>query len=347
MRTRIRNRESTRFEIFTFILKTFQDRVVSGFCFHSPAAELKRVLPEVSVSTLAIFVVCVSIFGMVAGCDDPLIDPFVEGKHFTVYGYLNAFDNEHFVRVVAVRRSPESIPTTGSPHAELDGVVTTTDLTTGVEQRWVHTLRKLDDGNYGHLFTAAFVVRKGHEYEMVVTRSDGATTVARTRVPNLKQMEVEPAVVVGDSTFQTITWVGASTPERIVVNYCAKRVEVFRCEPVNIDYGRSGRRTEDGWAVDILLSKDLAVLRQQMGVEDSVQLELAPLDLLFTVLDDQWVLPEGSFDPEEFAQPDALTNVENGFGFWGSMSRSTGTWMPEADALAVSGYVPSDGSGAR
>lgn len=291
----------------------------------------------------AVFAAMVS-FTMVGGCDDPFVDPFLEGKHYTVYGYLNVHENEHFLRVAAVRRSPEYIPTPGSPHAEFDGVVTTTDLTTGVQHQWVHTLRELDDGNFGHVFTASFVVHKGREYELVVTRSDGATTVARTKVPNLTQMEVGPAVIVGDSTFQTVTWLGASTAEDIIVNYCAKPAEYFRCEPVSIYYGRSGRRTEDGWAIDIQLSKDLAFLRNQMGFEDAVQLELAPLDMLFTALDDKWILPEEPFDPEEFAQPGALTNVEDGFGFWGSMSLSTGTWMPEAEALAVSGYVPLGGS---
>ncbi len=246
---------------------------------------------------------------LVAGCGDVVIDPFIEGQHFTVYGFLNQFDDEHFVRVIAVRRFHEDIPTPTSPHAEIDGRVTSTNLTTGEQHIWSHGLVKLDDGNFGHVFRAAFVVNKGHRYELVVTRSDGARSVAQTTVPNLKDWRVDAAEIRDDTTTQTITWMGVSTPENITMSYCAKPVGGFSCNPVVVQYGRRGRRIEEGWEVDVQLSRDLQFVRQQLGVGETLQLELSSMDMLFTALDDKWILPEEPFDPQEFAQPDVLAGA--------------------------------------
>lgn len=289
-------------------------------------------------------IVPVFVWVVAAGCDDPFIDPFVEGRHFTVYGYLNESDNEHFVRVVAVRRFPEDIPRLSSPHAELDGRVTSTDLTTGEHHVWRHQLVELDDGNYGHVFRAAFIVRKGHEYQLVVTRSDGAQSRARTRVPRLSSWRTEEPVVQGDTTSQVLTWMGVSTPDEISVWYCARPVGALACQRVAVPYGRKGRRTEEGWAVNVELSRDLLFVRQTMGFGEDVVPELTFIEMRLTALDDQWVLPESPVDPNEFAQPGALSNVENGFGFWGSIAGSQASWVPDREVLAVSGYVPPSGS---
>ena len=240
-----------------------------------------------------------------------MIDPFVKGRHFTVFGFLNQVDDEHYVRVVAVRRFPEDIPTPSSPHAELDGRVTSTNLTTGEQHVWSHRLARLDDGSYGHVFRASFAVYKGHSYELVVTRSDGVESVARTTVPKLTDWRVDPAEILDARATQTITWMGASTPDNISVSYCVRLIGALSCNVIVVPYDRQGRRTEEGWEVEVQLSRDLLFVRQQLGVGEAVQLELSVTEMLFTALDDKWILPEVPFDPEEFAQPDALANVEN------------------------------------
>ena len=275
-----------------------------------------------------------------AGCEDPFIDPFVEGKHFTVYGYLNSFEIDHFVRVVAVRRTPEDIPAPDAPHADIDAVVTSTNLTTNVTTRWTHTLQELDDGTYGHVFTSRFVVREGHRYRLVVQRSDGAESVAETTVPNLQAPIAMPAQITSDSITQVLVWPDAGVPERIELVYCAKPVGGFGCDDVLIDYGRTGKKTSSGWEVPIALGRDLLFVRRQLGFADEVVLELSNIDVRFTSLDSEWDAPQGEFDPEVFGQPGALTNVENGFGFWGSLARSIRSWTPDPEALRALGYVP-------
>jgi hypothetical protein len=287
---------------------------------------------------LTLIPACVCI--LLSGCEDPFIDPFVEGQHYTVYGYLNAFDVDHAVRVVPVRRSPEDIPEPDAPHADIDAAVTSTDLTSNVTIRWVHTLQQFEDGTHGHVYTSRFVVRQGHTYRLVVERSDGAASIAETTVPNLGPPVASPARIRPDSVTQVLTWKDAGVPENIEVAYCAKPVGAFSCTDIVIDYGRKGEKAAEGWAVPVELGKDLLFVRQQMGFAESLVLELSNVEMRYTSLDQKWDAPQGTFDPEVFGQPDALNNVENGFGFWGSVARSIYSWTPDREALEALGYVP-------
>lgn len=277
---------------------------------------------------------------LLAGCEDPFIDPFVSGKHFTVYGYLNAFDVDHFVRVVPVRRTPEQIDNPNVPQAEIDAVVTSTDLSTNTEIRWTHTLQQFDDGTYGHVFSSRFVVHPGRRYRLTVRRSDGAESTAETTVPNLPEPEVDPATVTADSVSQVLHWIGAGTPQSIEVVYCAKPIGQISCSGIPINYGRAGHRTSDGWDVPVKLSRDLPFVRQRLAYPDTVILVLADVEMRFTSLDRYWVVPPEPIDPELFAQPAALNNVENGFGYWGSVARTNHSWIPDRRALESLGYVP-------
>jgi hypothetical protein len=139
---------------------------------------------------------------------------------------------------------------------------------------------------------------------------------------------------------QVVTWPDAGVPEAVEIAYCAKPVGAFSCNDILIDYGRKGARTSEGWAMEVDLGRDLLFVRQQLGVPESVVLELSNLELRFTSLDQEWTAPQGAFDPDVFAQPGALDNVENGFGFWGSVARSIYSWTPDAEALDAMGYVP-------
>jgi hypothetical protein len=201
-------------------------------------------------------------------------------------------------------------------------------------------LQELDDGTYGHVFTSRFVVRQRHRYRLVVQRSDGAESVAETTVPNLQAPIALPAQVTPDSVTQVLVWPDAGVPERIEIAYCAKPVGDFSCDDILIDYGRTGEMTSQGWEVPVALGRDLTFVRRQLGYPDSVALELSNVEMRFTSLDSEWKAPPGEYDPEVFGQPGALTNVENGFGFWGSLARSIRSWTPDEAALSALGYVP-------
>ena len=101
-------------------------------------------------------------FTLGTSCDDTAIDPFSnDGKYFTVYGYLDILETQHEVRVIPVTRRGAVIETPTSSNANIDAVVTSTDLTTGETRRWGYTLEQLDDGTYGHIFRSTFILQPG------------------------------------------------------------------------------------------------------------------------------------------------------------------------------------------
>ena len=118
-----------------------------------------------------------------AACDDTFIDPFDnDARYYTIYGFLDVRETEHAVRVIPVTRFPERITTTTGDQSSIDATVTSTDLHTGATIIWRHSLDKLSDGTYGHIYRATFLVQTGRTYRLDVKRSDGKTASADSRL---------------------------------------------------------------------------------------------------------------------------------------------------------------------
>ena len=272
--------------------------------------------------------------GVLAGCDDTFIDPFAnDGKYFTVYGYLDASKNfqsiSHTLRVIPVTRTPERIEDPSSPGATIDARVFTTDLATGLRTEWRHSLDRLANGRYGHIFRAAFFVEPNRTYRLEVVRSDGIVTYAETTVPAPSSVRPVPAapLVSMDSSLVTqdvlLPSVGSIWDLDVIY-----RTGENDCSPAAVPYGRVGRPTDAGWAFTIDLTRDVDLLSRQLGAAPYI----CTVGLRARILDPAWLFPEGDFDPATLARPDALTNVVNGYGFFGSIGLLLYDW-PVDDAL--------------
>lgn len=274
------------------------------------------------------------------GCEDPFIDPFATGKHFTVYGYISPFESEHFVRVVAVRRVPEDIGGPGDPHSEIDAEVESTNLATGQTVRWAHSLRRLDDGSFGHVFSAQFLVNRGDAYRLTVRRSDGAESYAETTVPIFTEAEALPATVSDGTVQQVVRWKNMPGLDDVNIVYCAAPAGMTGCfdgadgHGLLIPYGPVGARVGNDWEVPVELSRDFAFLRDVAGLSADLPLQLNSLQIRVNGLDEKWTVYD---DPDVFAQPSALNNVVNGFGYWGSVGNGLFEWTPDEAALAELG----------
>ena len=284
----------------------------------------------------------------VAGCEGPFIDPFREGAHFTVWGFLSTFEDTHYVRVIPVRRFPEEIKSPSDPHAEIDAVVHSTDVSTGRIVEWRHNLMQLDDRTYGHVFTAAFPVREGAHYRLTVFRSDGAFSIAETVIPESFESEIMPAQVQPDRVVQIVRWKDVPTPETIDVVYCAGPVDSRVCADgadgggLLIRYGHEGRRVGNDWEVKVELSRDFELLREIAGLGPDVPLGLFSLQMRINALDEGWAVLA---DANDFAQLKALDNVLGGFGYWGAVGNSILDWFPEEEALEAIGVIPQPADG--
>ncbi|MDX1546822.1 MAG: hypothetical protein R3247_07540 [Rhodothermales bacterium] len=277
-----------------------------------------------------------------AACDDTLIDPFDnDGRIYTVYGFLEEDfeDLRHVVRVIPVTRIPEVITDPADPRGDLDAVVTSTDLATGETHRWTPALERLDDGTYAHLYRSAFFVRRGHTYRLEVTRSDGRRAWAETTVPSPSGIEPvfgAPVVGPGGAITQEVTLPRVASPWDVTVIYHVGGD--FSTTPMPVAYGREGTPTDDGgWRFTIHVSRDRGRLSARLGTPVD-QVRFPAMGLKIRLLDDQWTPPEGVFDPEVLAQPGALSNVENGYGFWGSIGLFQHDWQLAPELRTLLGF---------
>jgi len=281
-----------------------------------------------------------------AACEDSFIDPFDnEDRYYTVYGFLDQMKNfepgaVQTLRIIPITRFPERIDSPAHPQADLDAVVTTTNLNTGQTRRWAHTLEPLSDGTYAHIFRAALFVQAGHTYRLSVARSDGITATAETTVPapssiqaTLAAPRVDPAS--GDVT-QDVLLSGTPALWDILVIY---RVgNDFGATPYPLPYGRVGTPTDDDhWRFTVNISNDRRRLSNLLRIPVSA-VEFPAMGLEIRLLDGRWVPPEGSFDPEVLAQPGALSNVENGYGFWGSIGLYQHDWRISNELRNLLGF---------
>ena len=274
--------------------------------------------------------------GSFSGCDDTLIDPFNnDERYFTVYGYLDMLETQHHLRVVPVTRFAEDIEST-SGEFDIDAQVFTTDMMTGTRTQWEHTYALLEDGTFGHVFKAQFLVQANRTYKLEIVRSDGKVTTAETSVPVVHTatlFEKGPVVFEQDSSFvyQDLHIPQITSPWEVNLIYLWSIDGINR--RIFVPYGRPGFRTDDGWQMRINLSDDQEAVKE--NVQWSIDQGMIPngdtynvnaMGVQIRMLDKSWDPPNGVFDPEVLAQPGIMSNVQNGYGFFGSVGLYIEEW---------------------
>ena len=289
-----------------------------------------------------IYLFAITAFGglLVGGCDDAFIDPFAnQNKYYTVYGYLDQTRNfeggEQFIRVVPVTRQSARIVDPASPQASIDARVFTIDLFTGQEIEWTHQLETLNDGSYGHIFNAHVFVQANHTYRLEIRRSDGIVTYGETRVPIVSSIVPERAVPrLVENSVQSVEQdislprVGAAWGIEMI--YHIGGGSCIGASIYRIDYGRIGSEGSAGWQFTARISKDLNAIAGQIGTSNFT---LCAMGVRAKILDENWDFPEGELDLNLLANPNALTNIVNGYGFFGSIALLQFDW-PVSDDLA-------------
>ena len=144
----------------------------------------------------ALFLVALLWFG---GCDSTDVDPFVEDGYYSVFGYVNARADTHFVRVEALRDS--SLLDTGPLGA---AEVTITHVGSGERVTLQDSIFSYGEAGRAHNFwTAALPIRPRATYRLTVRGPNGETTrSAPVTVPALfpppVQQGTRPVPLPGD-----------------------------------------------------------------------------------------------------------------------------------------------------
>ncbi len=278
-----------------------------------------------------------------SACDSSFIDPFEnEDRFYTIYGFLDQTANfqpgaTHAVRVIPVTRRIERIEDPSDDQASIDARVFSIDTMTGQEIEWTHSLDKLDNGYYGHVFRSSFFVAPGRTYRIEVRRSDGVITSAETTIPSLSSVVAQRPLPVrsenDQQVLQDILLPDVAAIWDITLIYRLRVETCFFGIPTiqRLPYGKSGELTSEGWLLTASVSNDKEMIAEQVAEPN---LYLCAMGVEAKVLDANWQLP--STEEELSAQTLASqpSNVENGYGFWGSIGLLQSEWQI-SDSLAV------------
>lgn len=291
-----------------------------------------------TIRTLFLSMVAVLVL---AGCDDS-VNPFVEeDRFFSVYGYLDTASDEQFVRVIPLRTD---IAFTDAP---IDARVFTTERESGLTTEWQDSLVTFSDGSTGHVFHAGFRPIPGWTYDLVVERSDGIQSRASTTIPVRTDVEIS-APVLGSQGFaaQRVTWSDIDfKPFRVEVWYRflgARPSDPFQEAIVVYDdlAQRIGSAQPGGlWQVLVSLSGDKEDVTDYLGISNDARPQLLGIGMRLTMSNSTWRPPGGVFDREVLVQPGTFSNVENGFGFFGSVNQYTVEWVLSPSESELAGYT--------
>ena len=278
-----------------------------------------------------------------SACDSSFIDPFEnEDRFYTIYGFLDQAANfqpgaTHTVRVIPVTRTIERIEDPSDDRANIDARVFSIDTMTGQEIEWTHSLDRLSNGNYGHIFRSNFFVTPGRTYRLEVRRSDGIITSAETIVPALSSVVAQRPLpvrsAIDQQVLQDILLPDITAIWDITVIYRLRLATCF-VPPTTIQrfsYEQTGEITNEGWLLTALVSDDKAVIAEQLAESN---LYLCSMGVEAKVLDANWQLPPTEEERSTLTFTNQSSNVENGYGFWGSIGLLQSEWQI-SDSLAV------------
>lgn len=272
----------------------------------------------------------ICLFGIFAsGCDEAVVAADDIPAYFTLWGALDPSTENQALRVVPITSE------IGDGEAgQLDVAMTSTDLTTNVTSTWRDSVVTFENGTTGHVFLSDFRAQHGRRYRIAVERVDGATTIARVRVPPLVDPFREESEIVSGNVLYPTLWPGAPQLNNIKVTYL---LENGNCDRFSMTFPFEGDAEpfEFGWMTTIRLAEDADRVLDALGDRPHA---VARITLSAEVASEDWRPPGGVFDPEVFIEPGTFSNVEGGFGFVGGSYEASTQWVPVSDELTRVGF---------
>ncbi|MEM1095383.1 MAG: hypothetical protein AAGJ10_12345 [Bacteroidota bacterium] len=304
--------------------------------------------------------ILLALLPLLTSCDSTELDPFTnEEGYFTLWGFLDPEARFQFLRVVPVGRTAEVIESPDDPNAALDAQVTLINLDTGREQQWTPTLRANNDSTaFFHVFTARTeAIRQGERYRIEVERSDGRLSAAETVIPPFEDtapVALAPPTGERRQVYQQITLPGIEQPAALSMLYYIQlgpREEVFE-----IPYSRDGegpparegplpagpgQAVNGDWVFTANYSTDAQTvfieLATRFGSPDVIP--LTRIGVRIKRPGEGWQLIDDLENPGPVAQPGEQSNVEAGYGFFGSVAPYEATWEVPRSLGERIGYI--------
>lgn len=268
------------------------------------------------------------------GCDTDVTAVIGTERPFSLFGVLNPQLDTQWVRVYSIDGVLQPIPA-----APLDAQFSSTVAATGETVIWRDSILREPDGMRAHVFWAPFRAAYDTPYDIAVTRSDGATSSARVRVPPASVLQLPDQQFSAPSILDARILGSVPRLNRVEARYVVRYLgrEGVVVDSFVVAYDAAARPTTTGWLIPLNIAADLREFRALlvdaglMTFTDPLKLARVRLDLIAASAD--WDPPGGAFDPEILVQPGLLSNVTNGFGFIGAGYRLSGTWAPVDSVL--------------
>lgn len=261
---------------------------------------------------------------VLAACDNSF-EPINEEPtdFFAIFGFLDTAADTQFVRVSPLRETLE-------PSGDLAARVSSFLIGTGEEVAWQDSLVVLDDGEAGLLFYAQLPVEPGDSYRLEVRGDDGEVTRALTQVPLRVRLDPGPVTMdFNDRLAQQVTLVDLQRVPRSM-NILYRVTPPGATDTVTVRLPLFVFSSSSGSIVvrvPLETDREEVLSRLQVPQHDSTVV-LHSLGLEIEQLSGEW------------ETPGAPVNIENGFGFFGSVARYVETWTLEAADIRQLGYTP-------
>lgn len=274
------------------------------------------------------------------GCEENVSPVVPTERVFTVWGFLDPTITEQKARVFRIE--PVLEPTRPDP---LGATMSVTDVATGSLTVWRDTVLLFPDGFYGHVYLANQDIGFDREYVVEIETDDGRGSSARVRTPARTAPVVSEIQNARFNVKFRVRWERAPQLLDLKVRYHVgfRRIGSgagFSSGAVTLRTGEI-ETGPDGTPVVLVeptadLGEILQLLNLQAGRDEMV---LDSITVLPFVGSEEWRSPNGTFDPDVLVQPGTMSNVDNGFGFFGSGFEDAFVVHLPADAVENAGFT--------
>ena len=256
---------------------------------------------------------------LLTGCDEA-VNPIVgEERPLTVYGYLDPTVERQLIRLISIESTIQDL---GSQN--ISASVRTIHEDTGESVDWAPVTITYPDSSIGTVFEAFFTPEYGNTYRLEISTGGESLTRAVTTIPDNLEITAE----TGGNPLRPGFFIPGDLPNLVqmdmVYEIVAMQPVVSVAEnvliPIRVSYKDTQVAANGGWALAADLRSDFDVIGDELRnyCITTPFIALRSSSFVFFVGDDEWVPPGGVFDPDLIAQPGVFSNVENGYGYFGS-----------------------------
>jgi len=293
-----------------------------------------------ALRTMTTLAVAVSTLVLAAGCEENVSPVIPTERVFTVWGFLDPTVAEQKARVFRIE--PVLEPTRPEP---LGATMSVTDVSSGSVTVWRDSVILFPDGFYGHVYLANQDVEFDREYLVELETPKGLGSSARVRTPPRTSPVLTELQNVRFNVKFRVRWDNAPQLLDLKVRYhVAFRSRgasgAFSSGVVTLRTGVIETGPDGTPTVLIEPTSDLGDILQMLNLQAGRdEMALDSITVLPFVGSEEWRSPTGDFDPEVLVQPGTLSNVDNGFGFFGSgFEDAYVVHLPE-DAIENAGFT--------